>query len=401
MDYKTVTNCRVCKSTNLTKYIDLGSQPLPNNLLEIPSESKTYPLAVLFCNECFLSQLSVVVDPKIMFSEYSYHSSVSKTFQEHCYELALDCKKFKFEHPLVIDIASNDGCLLEQFKKAGYQRLLGVEPAKNLVKNYNERGLLYLNKFWNKDVLDYGPDSYETERASIITATNVFAHVDDLDDFLEGVRRYLTPSGIFIAEFPYLPNLISNMEFDTIYHEHLSYFLLKPLIRLFLANGLKIFDVKRLSIHGGSIRIYACKDDREVKSSVHEMVYYESDQGLYSIEPYKIFAENIKKIKKDLLDTLFYLAKNEKSVVGYGASAKGCSLLNYCGINKYLIQYIVDDTPYKQGKYLPGSNIPIESKFVNPDYIVLLAWNFEKEMRKKTSWHKGKYIIPIPEVRVI
>jgi SAM-dependent methyltransferase len=333
-----------------------------------------------------------------MFTEYSYHSSVSQTFKKHCYDLGKKLMdEFQYEYPLVMDVASNDGCLLDQFRLAGFKRLMGIEPAKNLTTEYLDRQLVAVNEFFTEKLVD----CWDYEKVSIITATNVFAHVDDLDDFLKAVYKSLAPDGIFVCEVPYLPDLIQGNQFDTVYHEHLSYFLLKPIQIICDRYGLSIFKVERLPIHGGSLRFYACKDNRTIDGSVYSLLSYEEDQGLYTLEPYQIFSENIGRLRDKFVDSLKYLSRAGKGVVGYGASAKGCSLLNYCNITTDLIQYIVDDTPYKQGKYMPGCNIPITDKFVNPDCIVLLAWNFEKELREKTKWHKGNYIIPIPEVKII
>ena len=416
MDFKTVKNCRVCGSENLIKYLDLGNVPLCNALLDSPSEAKTYPVEVLLCGECSLSQLSIVVDPAILYEDYVYHSSVSNTFKKHCYDLAINLKKeFSYkDYPLVVDIASNDGCLLDQFKLAGFNRLMGVEPSENLiggsfgdVGSYHDRGLISVNSFWSerlaKDI--FGNDSGTTQGASFIIAQNVFGHVDDLNDFLKGVHHFLDNTGVFVMEVPYLFNLLKNNQFDTIYHEHLSYFLLKPLKRIFEANNLPIFRVEQTSIHGGSLRIYASRNCYQEEQSVLDMIHFEESENLYDIKTYELFAERVKELKNKFLITLELLFHGEQKVMAYGASAKGISLLNYSGISSKHIHSIVDDTPDKQGKFTPGSNIPIISypHFFKeePKFIVLLAWNFANELIAKTKWHQGKYIIPIPDVVVV
>ena len=405
MDYKVVTECRVCKSKDLHKYLDLGKVPLCNSLItqESPTQEK-YPVQVLFCSECSLSQLSVVIDPRVLYKDYVYFSSVSNTFKKHCFDLANELRKDfpDFEYPLVVDIASNDGCLLEQFKEAGYQRFLGIEPSENLTTTYFERQLPVLNKFWSEDIArEY---LWKANGADIITATNVMGHVDNLEDFVKGVYAGLSDDGIFVGEVPYLPNLINGNQFDTIYHEHLSYFLLAPLVRIFKENRVPIFKVKKLDIHGGSIRIYASKDNYEEDGSVEEMLNFEEQFRFYDFTRYVHFSTQVDATITNLRNMLIDLYNTEAKVVGYGASAKGISLLNYIDVGCGYIKCIIDDTKCKQGKMTPGTHIPIVDfsgfEKENPDYIFLLAWNFAKEMIEKTKHVGAKYIIPIPSVKI-
>ena len=254
MDFKRVHLCRVCGSKRLRKYLDLGRQPLANQLSDIPVKSKKYPLQVLFCQDCHLSQLSIVVNPDILYRKYLYHSSVSETFKKHCHEMAVGLRSLFPDSPapMAMDIASNDGCLLSQFKKLGFD-VMGIEPCQELALEAGRNGIPTINDFWNE------PTAKKAPLCNVITATNVLAHVNDLPTFLRLVKSNLNPStkGIFIAEFPYLPNLFEGNQFDTIYHEHLSYFLLSPLVQLFSSCGIPIFKVEKYPIHGGSIRIYA------------------------------------------------------------------------------------------------------------------------------------------------
>ena len=414
MDYKKVESCRVCKSYRLRSYLNLGSVPLCNSLQKSEYEQvEKYPIEVLFCEDCYLSQLSIVVDPKILYSDYVYHSSVSQTFKEHCYQMALTLKsEFVFtEFPLVLDIASNDGCLLREFKRAGFTRLLGFEPAKNIGTYETSYKLDELICVVNDFFCEASARSVKGDagggQASIITATNVFAHVDDLDDFLRGVKWFLHDNGVFVVEVPYLKHLIQKNEFDTIYHEHLSYFLLKPLVKLFERHGLPIFRVEEYPIHGGSIRIYASLN-RPVESSVTDMLRDEELAGLYNIKTYEEFNRMVMHLTEGFCTMMEMFYYECKKVVAYGASAKGISLLNYCGIKNHMITCIIDDTPDKQGKLTPGSLIPIVSypyfEAVKPDVIVLLAWNFAEELMAKTKWHKdkgGHYVIPVPELKII
>lgn len=438
MEYKILTNCRICKSPNLHKYLSLGEVPLANSLLNSPEqESKKYPIEVMLCLDCSLSQLSIVVDQKVMFSDYPYHSSVSQTFKDHCREMARTIKpmlnipdrpywmdnNIDWESkwfPTVLDIACNDGCLLREFLEEGYG-VLGVDPAENfnstdMLKKKLEDGTVEYTDvipihtmYWTKknaeEVLTSMTRPNFGERRSLITAQNVLAHVDDLEDFLGGVHVALEGNGIFVAEFPYLPNLIENNQFDTIYHEHLSYFLLKPLIRLFKDNGLQIFKVEQYPIHGGSIRIYASKYAYDVQESVRQMLDFEEAKELYSIETYTRFGDRVLRVMNDLKMCLENIYESGKKVMAYGASAKGISLMNYSGIKREWIHAVVDDTQDKQGKFTPGTLIPIINSNGFKDeaahFIILLAWNFRQELMAKCWWHSGYFIIPIPEVSVI
>lgn len=407
--YKKIVRCRVCGSEELIKYLDLGKTPLVNSLVELKDKGKKekrFPLEVLYCKNCSLSQLSIVVDPKILFSRYVYRSSISKTFQVHCAEMAdsvislLDPSKKE----LAVDIASNDGCLLEQFKKKGFM-VIGVEPAENIAKIANSKGIETLCRFWDDGVAETILEKYG--KAKVITATNVFAHVDDLNSFLKAVGILLDENGLFIIEVPHLYDLLAKNEFDTIYHEHLSYFLVKPLKVLLDRNKLKIFRVEKHSIHGGSLRVFASKGNLKEDGSPRRLLEFEDKKGLYSIKAYQDFEARTKEIKKNLLKLLAELACKNKKIVAFGASAKGNTLLNYCGIDSKLIRAVIDDTPEKQNHIYPGTGIKIVDRIYldkeKPDYIVLLAWNFADEIIKSLTMHNGsfKYVIPIPHVRIV
>lgn len=404
--YRTVTRCRVCKSSELEKYLDLGNTPLVNKLPMSSSERiERYPLEVLFCKECALSQLSIVVSPEVLYaSNYPYYSSVSKTFREHCHQMALDLEAMlpMIQHPYgnkfptVSDIASNDGCLLEEFRKEGFV-VSGFEPCKELAAVSTSKLIGTVNDFFTEECAK----NYSSSR-HFVTATNVFAHVDDVQDFLRGIPYLLDKSGVLVIEVPYLVDMIQKNEFDTIYHEHLSYFLLKPLVRLFRDAGIPIFKVDKLSIHGGSIRIYASQTPYEKHESVDRMLNDES--AYHHISAYYDFRRQVRIVVDNLDELLESLHKQGKRVLGYGASAKGVNLMNYCKLTTNDVQAIVDETLTKQGHYIPGCNIPIVSfaEFGNkPDYIVLFAWNFAAELMEKTKHLGAKYIIPIPNVEIV
>jgi len=367
--------------------------PIPNGFLtkkELKKPEVYYPLGVYFCENCNLVQLTHVVPPEIMFKNYLYIPSTSTTMIQHFKELANEAvKKFKLSpKDLVIDIGSNDGTLLNFFQEDEI-KILGIDPASNLVKIARLKGVETIDDFFSvglaKKILK------EKGRAKLITATNVVAHINNLHNLCQGINLLLDREGVFIAEFPYLPDLLSKNEFDTIYHEHLSYFAIKPLTKLFEEHQMRIFDLKRIPVHGGSIRIYASHNQSCYKESetVREFLEQESLRKLHTKGPYDDFGRRVKVIKRDLLDLLRRLRAQGKTIVGHGAAAKGNVLLNYCGINTDLIDYIVDSIPFKQGRYTPGTHIPIfpEKRLEKevPDYTLLLAWNFADEILKKTS----------------
>jgi SAM-dependent methyltransferase len=428
MDFKRITSCRICKSTKLTRYLDLGSTPLANKLLSSKDEKyEEYPLEVLFCEECSLSQLSIVVDPSVLYTNYPYHSSISKTFQKHCRDMAIQIKAILDANrpwnysadsapykgtldsfaPLdhhVLDIASNDGCLLSEFHGVGFG-VMGVEPSKNLADIAESRGITTLNAFWGSAEAECVPV------CDVITATNVLAHVDDVRDFILQAKRKLKSlkKGIMVVEVPYLMNLIKQNQFDTIYHEHLSYFLVKPLRILFESCGMRVFRVEEHDVHGGSIRIYASPYFYRTDESVARFEKREESEGFHKIERYQKFSEEVNQLRENLLMLMEYARENGKTVVGYGASAKGISLINFCGMTERDISCIVDDTPAKQGKWVAKAGIEIVTRkgfeyCIRPDYIFILSWNFAKEMMENTEIYRqrgSKYIIPIPRVRIL
>jgi SAM-dependent methyltransferase len=403
-------NCRVCGSKDLSPYLDLGIMPLANSLIRPESRKKAehaFPLVTLYCNNCSLSQLSIVVDPTILFWGYVYRSSISKTFQQHCLSMGKDIKsRFPKERKLrALDIASNDGCLLEQFRHEGFA-VVGVEPATNLAEIARKNGIPTIDTFWSSAVA--ATVQKEHGKADVITATNVLGHVDDAHSFVAACKSVLSDDGLVVIEVPTVANIVEKNQFDTIYHEHVSYFLFKPLKQLFESEGFMIVDVQQIAIHGGTLRLFAAKKESGRKANtvaITSLLHKEENQKLYAFSTYQTLAKNTERIKTDLLHLIARSKKEGKTIAAYGASAKGNTLLNYCGITEKDIVFIIDDTPEKQHCWSPGNHIPIfpASKLEEeqPDYLLLLAWNFAKELIGKTPEHqtrKGEYIIPIPRV---
>ena len=387
--------------------LDLGEQPPANSFIdqsELNSLEPKFPLRLFWCPNCFLVQLLDIVDKEYLFKNYLYMTSASKPIVEHfikyakeVYEEFLQCK----DDPFVVEIGSNDGSLLTEFKKLGTS-ILGIEPATNLANLANQSDITTTNTFFSSKV---GKEITRSRNATVVVANNVIGHVEDLQDLMEGIRILIGNKGIFIFEVPHLIDLIKKLEFDTIYHEHLSYFSLLPIMNLTNQYGLEIFDVKKQSVHGGTIRVFISqKNSFKVKDSVKHFLDEEHRFGLDNIEIYRNFSVKVAEFKRKLKTELEIIKKENKSIFGYGAPAKGNVLLNYCDIDTNFLDYIIDTTPLKQGKYTPGTHIPIFS----PEKILdkgtghialLLAWNYESEILEKEKQFRekgGKFLIPIP-----
>lgn len=405
MNYKPHTSCRVCGSDKLTKYIDLGQLPLSNNLcLTSEEEPDRYPLQVLLCENCGLSQLSIVVDPEILFRHYVYRSSISNSYVAHCKQMAFDLKK---EYGLntgsfMIDIAGNDGALLKEFKDEIGLRILNVDPAKNLITICQAKGIPSLSFFWSEETAQMV--EREFGKADLITATNVFAHVDNVHDFMKGVKHILKPeTGVLVLEFPYLIDFIEKNEFDTIYFEHNSYFSIYPLKHLCEKFGLRVMKVEKQDIHGGTVRVHIGYG--ETKQSVHDFIRRENEYSV--IGPYTRFALIAEATINTFKSRIAFLKNTGNKIAAFAASAKGNTLLNCAGIKQDTIEYIVDQTTEKIGKYSPGTHIPILPMMALitalPDYLVILSWNFASEIMTKCrdAGYTGKFIIPIPDFKII
>jgi len=402
----------MCASFNIQKFLDLGLSALADDFLtkkQLKLPESFYPLNVFMCKNCGLCQLGYVVQPDLMFNEnYPYDSSTTKTGKEHFFKMAFDlCDRFNIQsNSLAIDVGSNVGVLLSGFKEKGL-RVLGIEPSSNVAKIAIKSGIetkveFFSNKLAKKIHRQHG-------EASIITATNVFAHTDDLNDFLKAVKTLLSVDGIFVIEAPYLTNLLENLEYDTIYHEHVSYLSLKPLKQFCKKFGLDVFDVEMQEIHGGTMRYYiGQKGKRKLSESIHKFLNLEKQKKIYSLHRLKKFARDVQNHRKQLNRLLNDLNIKNKRIVGLSAPAKGNTLLNYCGIGPETLDYVTEKNPLKIGKYTPGTHIPVYSDDVlikdRPDYALILAWNFADEIIKNNQKYRkigGKFIIPIPIPRII
>ena len=404
--------CRICGSTNLKKFLSLGITPLANSFLlesELNNEEKKFPLEVCFCQICKLVQLTEVVPPETMFRNYLYVSSTTATLKAHFMKMAEDIsKEFNLgSQSVAVDVGSNDGLLLAGFQKIGVKSI-GVEPASNLAKIANQNGLDTINDFFNE--ISAMQIIKKAENVDVVTATNVFAHVNNIRDFAKNVKTILNNDGIFAIEIQYFVNTIEQMTFDNIYHEHLSYFTLTSLVNFFRLQGMEVFKAQRINTHGGSLRVFVRMPDGNhmTDESIALLLNYEKNLGIDKFETLLKFAEKVYKARSDFIKYIKDIKSKGKTIIGYGAPAKANTLLNFCGIGKESIDWIVEDNLLKQGLYGPGTHIPIVSPKMldekKPDYILIFAWNFADEILKKTKKYAGmgvKFIIPLPEPRIV
>ena len=405
-------HCRFCAQRLSHIFVDLGMSPLCQTHIEIEKLNHMesfYPLLVYVCDRCFLVQLQEYVSPSDIFTEYAYFSSYSDSWLKHAKNYTdMMIERFNLDaKSQVVELASNDGYLLQYFMEKGIP-VLGVESAANVAQTAMKKGIPCVVKFFGRQTAQELVGA--GKHADVILGNNVLAHVPDINDFVGGMQILLKETGVVTMEFPHLMQLMQQNQFDTIYHEHFSYLSFSVVERIFKAHGLTLFDVDELPTHGGSLRIYARHledSSKPVTSRVAELRRREEHAGLGDIQHYLSFGEQVKNTKRKLLEFLIRTKADGKSIAGYGAPGKGNTLLNYCGIRTDFLDYTVDRNPYKQGKYAPGTHIPIcpveKIKETKPDYLLILPWNLKDEVMVQMAYIRewgGQFIIPIPEVKV-
>lgn len=404
--------CRFCGAGLQRTFVDLGLSPLCESYpsaADLNRGEVYYPLHAYVCEKCFLVQLEEFESPENIFSDYAYFSSYSDSWLKHCEKYCHEMmKELRLtRESFVVEVASNDGYLLQYFVQRNVP-VLGIEPAANVAKVAVERGVPTLVRFFGQQLAQ--ELAAEGRCADLVLGNNVLAQVPDLNDFVEGLKILLKPEGVLTLEFPHLLRLIERNEFDTIYHEHFSYFSLLTTVGIMKAHGMEVFDVKELLTHGGSLRLYACRTashTHQIQPSVARLISEEEAAGLGSPEGYSSFVSQVKQTKWELLEFLLTAARQGRSVAGYGAPGKSATLLNYCGIGKDLIEYTVDRSPYKQGRFLPGSHIPIyhpdRIRETRPDYVVILPWNLKDEIMEQLRFIRewgGRFVVPIPKLSI-
>lgn len=403
--------CRLCGQALEHTFMDLGVSPLSNSYVKSDRQSEyIYPLRTFVCHICFLVQTEDYESPDQIFTEYAYFSSFSDSWLQHCEKYVNEIvDRFQLtSNNQIVEIASNDGYLLQYFIQKGIP-VLGIEPAANVAKVASDKGVPTVVDFFGTKLAE--KLKQQGKQADLLLGNNVLAHVPTLNDFVAGIQIMLKPEGIITMEFPHLMQLVEHNQFDTIYHEHFSYFTFMTVCRLFKYHGLIVFDVDEIPTHGGSIRIYASHETQtkhQISNRVTDLLEKEVLYGMNNLDTYRNFHLKAFKLKMQLMNHLISLKNSGKQIVGYGAPAKGNTLINYCGIDRDYLDYTVDRNVYKQGHYLPGSRIPIFSpeqlRITKPDFVLILPWNIKEEIIQQTSYIRewgGRWIIPVPELTVI
>lgn len=403
--------CRFCASPLEHSFADLGLSPLSNAYLcaeQLNRMEPFYPLHARVCGSCFLVQVEEFERPESIFGHYSYFSSYSSTWLRHARDFAgMSVARFHLNgKSRVIEIASNDGYLLQYFHQRGIS-VLGIEPAKNVSAAAREKGIETLTRFFG---VATAQDLARDRMGDLVIGNNVLAHVPDPNDFVAGLKLVLKPGGTISLEFPHLLRLIQENQFDTIYHEHFSYFSFWTVGKVFARHGLKIFDVEELPTHGGSLRVFVChaEEARPLARAVSELSDRELAAGITCLETYTRFGEKVRETKRALLEFLIGVKRKGKTIVGYGAPAKGNTLLNYCGIGRDFLDFTADISPHKQNHFLPGTHIPIchpdMIRQARPDFVLILPWNLRDEITQQLAHVRewgGRFVVPIPRVEVI
>ncbi|MBA3544394.1 MAG: methyltransferase domain-containing protein [Chthoniobacterales bacterium] len=404
--------CRFCGEPLRETFVDLGLSPLCESYVapsQLNAPESFYPLHSFVCEKCFLVQLPEHVAASEIFEEYAYFSSYSDSWLAHA-ESYVEAVAARFElsnQSLVLEVASNDGYLLQYFKAKGIP-VLGIEPAKNVARVAVEKGIPSVTAFFGSRLArELASDG---KMADLLLGNNVLAHVPDINDFVSGLKILLKPEGAITMEFPHLIRLVEENQFDTIYHEHFSYLSFSVVERIFAAHRLALFDVEELSTHGGSLRIYACHAEDKTKSILPNVAALKAREvawGINQLQPYRMFAQRVEATKRGILRFLIEAREEKKSIAGYGAPGKGNTLLNYCGIRTDLLEYTVDRNPYKHGKFTPGMRIPIyppeRIRETQPDYLFILPWNLKDEIMAQNAFIRewgGKFVVPIPQITV-
>lgn len=405
--------CRFCNSTVNTEFADLVNQPPSNSYLtrqQLDEPETFYPLKVMVCDKCFLVQIEEYKKSAEIFTgDYAYFSSYSTSWLAHSKRYVdMMTERFGFnEKSLVIEIASNDGYLLQYFKEKKVP-VLGVEPTANTAAVAEKKGIPSVVDFFGQKLA--ARLHAENKHADLILGNNVLAHVPDINDFVGGMKKLLKPEGVITMEFPHLYQLVLNNQFDTIYHEHYSYLSFTTVKKVFAKQGLEMFDVQELPTHGGSLRIFAkhAESKRKIEPAVEAMLAKEDAAGMNKIDYYTDFQPKVEKIRNELLKFLIEKRESGKTVVAYGAAAKGNTLLNFCGVKKDLVRFVVDANPHKQGKFMPASHIPIVAeqhiRDTRPDFVLILPWNLRQEISEQLKYIRewgGKFVVPVPALEIL